>query len=487
MTSSARLLLSVPALIFTGLVLPAACANSVPSLGGSGGSDAAGAGGGGSSATGTGGGATGTGGGMTGPCTFAEDCVGVSDSCNVGTCINGTCQKMPANESAPCDDGKQCTTGDHCESGLCTGPLKACNAATPCHLGMCDIATDACIEVPGNDGAGCVDDDPCTLTAVCQSGSCVGAQQVDCSFLSSECGIGSCDPAVGCVAQPINDGTSCDDGLFCTVSDSCTGGTCVGLPNTCTANNSGCMIGSCNEASNTCTSVPAANGIACDDGSSCTSGEKCTNGTCGSGVAGNAGGACDDGDGCTQASTCDAAGNCIGSNPVLQCANGDLCCPAGCDSGTDDDCIPPTSFDVLASANVTYQGINYVVLKVGFLSDQSVAANWCYEYQNLCTSYGGVPTGCGQMYTGMNNGYGFCKTMYGSDGTSDSLGCNPSGGVSAAAQQAGFNDASFDNSFGFHYCDAGTCSKTMCAGQFCNTALSYIDITKAHGYTLCKL
>jgi hypothetical protein len=84
---------------------------------------------------------------------------------------------------------------------------------------------------------------------------------------------------------------------------------------------------------------------------------------------------------------------------------------------------------VLQTKDVTYNGIDYLVLKVSILSADSVAENWCVEYQNLCASYGYAPTGCGQQFTNMNNGYGYCKTQYGSDGTSDSLGCNPSGGV----------------------------------------------------------
>src|SRR4051812_7997134 len=39
-----------------------------------------------------------------GPCTFADDCAGISDVCNVGTCINGACARTPANDFGTCDD-----------------------------------------------------------------------------------------------------------------------------------------------------------------------------------------------------------------------------------------------------------------------------------------------------------------------------------------------------------------------------------------------
>jgi hypothetical protein len=154
----------------------------------------------------------------------------------------------------------------------------------------------------------------------------------------------------------------------------------------------------------------------------------------------------------------------------------------GCHMG---DCKPyKGSWIILDEKEIVYKGIYYLLLKVGFKSDISTADNWCYEYTDLCESYGYVPTGCGDDFP--NGGYGECKTKYMSDGTSNSLGCNPSGGISNAAQQKGFGDANSANSFGFHSC-GGSCQKQMCSGQHCNSALSYIDMTKEHGYTLCLM
>lgn len=170
--------------------------------------------------------------------------------------------------------------------------------------------------------------------------------------------------------------------------------------------------------------------------------------------------------------------NCGACNTACDAAK-----PQVCDKGK---CVDALSFNVLETKNITYSGINYVLVKVTLRSKTAVNDTWCTEYQKLCELYGAVPTGCGNMYTSMNNGYGACRTMYKSDGISDSLGCNASSGVAAAARANGYADATDKNSFAFHYCDGTTCAKDMCTGDYCNTALSYIDLSKTVGYTLCK-
>ncbi len=316
------------------LGLPLACATAVenPIAQGGGGPGGDGPGGGGSTTS------VGGAGGGSGPCVFAEDCAAFTDNCNTGTCINGICQKLPANEGTACDDGKACSINDSCQAGVCTGTTeKACPSSNPCMVGKCDLATDTCTEVPGNNGSACVDDDPCTLTASCQNGACAPGQPVDCSFLDSVCGVGTCDPQLGCVAMPQNDGTPCNDMLFCTIGDTCQGGTCVGAPNTCAAPGDVCMIGSCNENTDTCVAVPGNDGGACDDGNSCTSGETCASGSCVGGVPANQGAACDDENGCTSGTTCSNGLCSNATSTISQCIDNDLCCPPGCVA--DNDCL----------------------------------------------------------------------------------------------------------------------------------------------------
>jgi hypothetical protein len=138
--------------------------------------------------------------------------------------------------------------------------------------------------------------------------------------------------------MPQNDGTPCDDGLYCTIGDMCSAGMCKGMPNTCAPPGDVCMVGMCNEAMKSCVAVPGNDGMPCDDGNPCSAGEKCSAGTCVGGQPANNGAACDDANGCTAGTTC-SNGTC--GNPVSQimaCTNGDMCCPAACNFGNDNDC-----------------------------------------------------------------------------------------------------------------------------------------------------
>jgi hypothetical protein len=275
----------------------------------------------------------------SGPCVYAEDCVAFSDACNVGACINSECGKLPAKDGSPCEDGKMCTALDTCLDGVCKGgPMKSCPSNGPCSVGICDVATDTCIEVPGNDGGFCNMGDPCVLLSSCLNGVCQPNQLKDCSFMSSVCGDGVCDPQKGCISVPKNEGTPCNDFQFCTIQDQCTGGVCAGVPNPCGVQvDDPCKTGSCNEAQQSCVVVAGNDGAACEDGNQCTGGEKCLAGTCVGGTPANNGLSCDDADGCTSGTSC-TNGSC--GNPqsqIVTCVEGDMCCPAGC--ANDKDCL----------------------------------------------------------------------------------------------------------------------------------------------------
>jgi hypothetical protein len=272
-------------------------------------------------------------------CTTAADCDAVNDTCNTGACVNGTCEKAPANEYGACDDGLFCTENDTCIEGTCSGGApKFCPSQDACHIGVCDEMLQTCKNIAGNEGAQCDDGDACTYIGACNSGVCTKGKAIDCSALNSICTQGVCDPVMGCVAMPVNEGLSCNDNLYCTINDKCTSGQCTGDANTCTAPGDVCMVGACDEGTDKCVAVPGNDGAACDDGSLCTAGETCAAGKCVGGMPANDGAACDDADGCTSGTTC-AAGAC--TNPqgqIVQCTNNDMCCPAGC-GGNDSDCL----------------------------------------------------------------------------------------------------------------------------------------------------
>jgi hypothetical protein len=274
-------------------------------------------------------------------CESSADCDAFDGPCAVGECVGGACVAQPANDFGLCDDGHFCTEDDTCINGACAGgTIKFCASPDSCHIGFCSEESDACVTIPGNDGAQCDDANACTGSGTCANGACTPGPQTDCSFYNSQCTVGVCDPQGGCHAQPSNEGGACDDGqgspcttgqcqagaclstptneggacddnLFCTVSEHCVSGECAaGSPNPC-APPGGCFIASCDENTDQCTAVPGNDGAPCDDFSPCTAGTTCLSGACINGVPANDGAACDDGTACTSGELC-TAGVCGG-------------------------------------------------------------------------------------------------------------------------------------------------------------------------------
>jgi hypothetical protein len=104
----------------------------------------------------------------------------------------------------------------------------------------------------------------------------------DCSRASAaQCYVGVCDEDAGaCKIVPRPNGTPCDDGLFCTVGETCTDGACGNAkPNLCGA--SDCLNGVCNEAAKQCFVTAVADDTPCAVQSDpCTVGASCKSGEC---------------------------------------------------------------------------------------------------------------------------------------------------------------------------------------------------------------
>jgi hypothetical protein len=178
-------------------------------------------------------------------------------------------------------------------------------------------------------------------------GGNAGPCGTDCSLINTpQCQVAQCNVQTGqCEVVNDEEGVSCDDGLFCTISDSCSAGTCVGGPqNDCGMAPPQCTEVTCDETSQTCSSAPALNGDPCQDPNDlCQKGSTCSNGLCIGGQqddcfffpvpsdchvavcnamsgmcepqVGNEGGACNDPmDLCTVQKTC-TAGVCQGGSP----------------------------------------------------------------------------------------------------------------------------------------------------------------------------
>ncbi|RKY23415.1 MAG: hypothetical protein DRP79_09245 [Planctomycetota bacterium] len=98
----------------------------------------------------------------------------------------------------------------------------------------------------------------CTEPDTCNNGVCSGPPH-DCSDLNDACHDGVCDEeSDSCVARQKQDGTACDDGLFCTVPDSCRSGSCTGPVRDC-HDDDDCTQDVCDESEGTCLHVPQEN------------------------------------------------------------------------------------------------------------------------------------------------------------------------------------------------------------------------------------
>jgi len=185
----------------------------------------------------------------------------------------------------PCSGSLDCDSG-YCVDGVCCttpcgGVCQACNL--PASLGTCTTVPD---------GYECPDTDLCDGTEICRSGQCVDGQPLDC-VNSNPCTIDSCDPATGCVHDPVVDGTPCPNGNPCDGDETCLSGNCaVGDPKDCDDHNL-CTWDVCDPASG-CRHEVLQDGTGCGGGL-CGSG-VCSDGEC---LYGDPT-LCDDGDPCTQ-------------------------------------------------------------------------------------------------------------------------------------------------------------------------------------------
>ncbi len=157
------------------------------------------------------------------------------------------------NDGAICDDGLFCTVNDTCSGGACSGSSRSCDDGVACNGSeSCNETTDRCAAGTTTCGADMLCDvqtDSCvvTCTGCVIGGVCYGAGQLD---PLDSCKV--CNPGVSTTAFTDNDGATCDDGLFCTVGDTCSGGTCSGTARDCSDRVACNGAETCNEATDRC-------------------------------------------------------------------------------------------------------------------------------------------------------------------------------------------------------------------------------------------
>jgi len=122
-----------------------------------------------------------------------------------GDCCSSTCQLTGA-VNPICDDGQYCTIDYSCPDSSCLSQPRACDDSNVCTLDFCDEEANQC------------------------------------SFVS-------------------RDGAACDDGFFCTTTDSCQASACTGLP-TC-LDDDACTADVCDEGLQTCSHSTKAPSMTC--------------------------------------------------------------------------------------------------------------------------------------------------------------------------------------------------------------------------------
>lgn len=296
-------------------------------------------------------------------CLADADCSPDQSPCTDDRCVAGVCQH-PLN-TASCDDGNACTTGDACDNGVCGGAPLNCDDGKLCTTDSC--VGGACQNI--NNTNSCNDDNPCTADDRCSNGTCGGTSMncddgVACSVDS--CGNGicqhdrsgcDCDDDSDCNDEKectddrcdvgrcahTNSALSCDDQDPCTNNDHCTNGSCLGTPNDeCCVADKDCPAVPCEDVhceNRGCIRAAVAGCTPCEAATDCDDEDPCTDDTCAGGVCENPfnEAPCDDDDRCTRNDRC-AEGLCAGT-PI------DACCPTDADCEDDDVCTEDRCVD----------------------------------------------------------------------------------------------------------------------------------------------
>ena len=176
-----------------------------------------------------------------GVCSNTANCSAYDDECNIGVCneTSGLCEVQPVGDGALCLDGEFCNGSETCQSGFCTT-----GAARDCDDGL-DCTTDSCDEV----GDVCVNDlDPgyCLIAGACYANG-VHNPANDCQECDS-----NADPYTW---TTLENGTLCNDGLYCSENESCTDGVCGGGDALDCSDSLDCTSDSCNEVADQCDNI----------------------------------------------------------------------------------------------------------------------------------------------------------------------------------------------------------------------------------------
>jgi len=154
----------------------------------------------------------------------AVECPVQPDPCLRAVCqpATGECVTEVAPDGGGCDDGRVCTIGDRCVSGVCRGEDAPCDDNNPCSSEECMEEQGGCVYawMPGccASDAECEDFDECTI-GHCSGGACTWEPIPGCGGCTSAqecddgrpCTVDTCNTASGdCAHQQANVGAACE-------------------------------------------------------------------------------------------------------------------------------------------------------------------------------------------------------------------------------------------------------------------------------------
>jgi hypothetical protein len=164
----------------------------------------------------------------------------------------------------------------------------------PCTVGVCNTGQElgplfTCVVVTSPNGASCDDGVFCTMNDTCEGGVCSGGVPNDCQLPHSPCEAILCvEELQSCNIAPVNDGTACTPESLCEVDGFCELGECVGVPKPCGFSPlAECNSVECDPATGTClgTPDPTKDFLPCVlTGDPCQVDKTCLSGSCEGGV-----------------------------------------------------------------------------------------------------------------------------------------------------------------------------------------------------------
>lgn len=215
-------------------------------------------------------------------------------------CIEGegVCAPTIYNDDLPCSDNNDCTVGDTCNSAfMCIpGEYSPCQERLledpQCQALLCSNDTAAtCTVVNLDDQTPCftgIQRGPCSGSDVCLTGRCT--RLFNAGFVCREADQSGCDVEEVCVHDydycphddKVANGTACESQYFC-YSTTCQDGQCLrDLPTDCSAYDTECTSGYCDEQARSCTYTNKMNGLSCmgSEFGQCVSYSSCYYGYC---------------------------------------------------------------------------------------------------------------------------------------------------------------------------------------------------------------